>query len=334
MERKTVTNRLKALLLGTVLAVGLLEVTLRLVGFEFQLYPTKVQVGWPDPESLRRMYRFDDSLLWVPKDYDQRVDVAIASPPPHLFMGCSCTEFGRYDEAFAREVDRAAPDANYSFINIGVGGWSSYQGLQQMREDVVRIKPEIVTIYYGWNDHWSTFGIDDKDISSYNLEHPALFTWATENLRLAQALNRFLFRSHFEGLSDRKRVAIEDFRSNLREMVALARKNGITPVLLTAPSSHQVGDEPMYVSLRWLKRKEDLVPLHREYVEAVREVAANEGAHLVDLFAQFAALDRATIEESFKEDGVHLTGAGDARIGAMLFESLNGAGLLDALGAK
>ena len=322
-------------LLGVGLGVAVAEGGLRAAGFEFQLYPTKVQFGWPDPGAMQELYELDETRLWVPKDYAERVAAAVADPPAHVFMGCSCTEFGRYDGAFEEALRSAAPDSAYRFTNLGVGGWTTYQGLQQMREDVVRIKPKIATIYFGWNDHWSTFGIEDKDISAYSMDHSRVLTWLSERMRVAQLVNQVLFEKRFQGsqapLSSQARVALDDFRANLEGMVALARENGITPVLLTAPTSHQPGDEPVYVTLRWLENKDDLVPLHRAYVDVVREVAATTGVHIVDLFEEFAALDRETLDASFQDDGVHLTDAGNERLGRLLYESLRAAGLVEIL---
>ena len=309
-----------ASVLGAGLGLALGEVLLRSLDFEFQLYPTKVQFGWPDPGAIQDLYRVDEDLLWVPKDYAGRLASARESRPRHVFMGCSCTEFGRYDEALARRMNAALPGESFDFVNLGVGGWSSFQGAKQLERDVVPIGPETVTIYFGWNDHWATFGIPDKEMSSYHLEHPRVLTWLTERSRVAQLVNRAFFAERFDGLTDELRVSLDDFEANLVSMVETARAHDIDPILLTAPSSHQAGDEPVYVTLRWLKDKDDLVPLHRAYVDKVREVASRLNVPLVDLFAHFEGLERDVVERAFQEDGVHLTDEGNEIIGEVLFE--------------
>ncbi len=35
------------------------EIALRVIGFQFELYPTKVQFGWPDPVTLHNSYHVD-----------------------------------------------------------------------------------------------------------------------------------------------------------------------------------------------------------------------------------------------------------------------------------
>jgi lysophospholipase L1-like esterase len=331
MRIRKLALRVGLFAVGLALALGSAELVLRAVGFEFQLYPSKVQFGWPDPAAIRRLYHVDQQLLWVPKDYDEQVAKAIATPPKHVLMGCSCTEHGRYDVEFKKLVDARHAGHSYSFVNLGVGGWSTYQGRQQMQRDTVRIKPKLVTIYYGWNDHWATLGIEDKHIGQYNLEQSHALTWLSDRSRVAQLLNKTVFRGEFQGLTREKRVSLPDFRTNLESMVTLAREAGIVPVLLTAPSAHQQGDEPVYLSLRWLHDRTELVPLHKAYADVVREVAAKHDVHLVDLFEAFAALDRETLVGSFKVDGVHLNEAGDKRIAELLYSSLESAGLLSLL---
>lgn len=331
MNRRKIVSRAIALVAGLVVALGLTELGLRKAGFEFQLYPSKVQFGWPDPAAIRRLYRVDRRLLWVPKNYDKRIAKALADPPRHVLMGCSCTEHGRYDDEFKQLIDAKHPGNAYTFMNFGVGGWSTYQGVQQLEQDVIRIKPKLITIYYGWNDHWATFGIEDKQIGAYNLERSHALTWLSERSRVLQLLNKTIFRGDFQGLSGKKRVSLEDFRANLERMVRLARENGITPVLLTAPSAHQQGDEPVYVTLRWLEDRSELVPLHKAYADVVRAVAAEQGVHLVDLFERFAAFERPKLLSYFQVDGVHLNPAGNAKIAEFLYASLSEAGLIDLL---
>lgn len=286
------------------ISFALIEIGLRLAGFSYRLYPEKIEFGWPNPTMLQDRYQPDNDLLWVPKDYAARIEELKISPPAIIFMGDSCTEFGTYDQFFnQRALEAGIPP--FRSEKLGVGGWSSYQGLQQLRRDISEIKPKIVTVYFGWNDHWMGFGIEDRQIA--DLRSP-LFT-VLEHSRLTQlAVKAALSLSGDSNIPIPIRVPIEDFRSNTREMVDVARRAGITPVLLTAPSSHRVGKEPEYLRKRHLKDLSKLVPLHRQYVDAVRDVAAQTQAPLCDLFADFEALDDPQlIKKYFNRDGIHLT---------------------------
>ena len=79
-------------------------------------------------------------------------------------MGDSCTDWGKYDKFFAKLVAKRIPGHKVTYANFGVVGWSTYQGLQQVKRDLLDLKPKVITIYYGWNDHWVGFGIEDKEV--------------------------------------------------------------------------------------------------------------------------------------------------------------------------
>jgi lysophospholipase L1-like esterase len=234
-----------------------------------------------------------------------------------VFMGDSCTA-GPYPNLFLQRLRAAHPGATIVGGKLGVGGWSSYQGLAQLRRDVLPLRPRIITLYYGWNDHWIGFGLEDKEI------HRLSRSWLSrfDVLRTAQLLQKTRLALRTRSLAARpERVAPEDFRANLTEMISLARGRDIVPVLLTAPTSHEAGREPAYLAVRHLRNLDELVPLHRRYVEIVREVAESENALLCDLAARFDALPRRPVRhEYFGGDGIHLTPAGNDKIAEFLME--------------
>lgn len=313
---------------STLAALVIGEMALRLSGFSFELYPARVQFGWPDPITLHNRYAVDRELLWVPKDYAARLSAWKGKQLTVVFMGDSCTEFGTYDKLLQSMLLTHDPNSAFTGVNVGVGGWTTFQGLRQLQRDVVPLKPRYVTIYYGWNDHWTSFGIEDKSVGKFNLETPVLLVKLSSKLRVAQLINRAIFTftqsGPEQGHRRPERVSPADFESNLRRMVTIARRNGITPVLLTAPSSHREGHEPKYLAERWLNDLHELVPLHRSYVQIVRRVAADEQVPLVDLAAEFDRFSREALETLFQEDGIHPTEAGDRKIAQLLYAFFEG----------
>ena len=326
-----VGRKLLALGLGFLVALALAEFLLRCLGFEFPFFPTRLQVGWPDPLILQEQYTVDRHLLWVPKDYAERLAAWRNRRPVVAFLGDSCTEFGFYDRFFERRVAAWAPAAKDAFFNVGVSGWSTFQGLHQLRRDVLPLRPAIVTFFFGWNDHWQSFGLPDKDLGAAEPRHPLALLRAFHSFRVAQLIGKVFFAL---GERRQERVSLEDFRANLETMVRLARDNGSIPVLLTAPSGHVRGEEPLYLTGRYLHDPAELLPLHERYVEVVRAVAAAEQAPLVDLAAVFAALPRLEREAAFKNDGIHLTESGDQIIAETLERVfLEHSALIGVLGA-
>jgi lysophospholipase L1-like esterase len=309
-----------ALLAGTSLAAGLLlgELALRAAGFSFHLRPERVQFGWPvSLASLGSEYRTDPELLWVRAGYADLLAQAREERPAIAFLGDSCTEYGGYAPLVLEELSSRHPGARWTGVNLATAGWSTYQGLRQLRRDVLPLRPRLITIYYGWNDHWVGFGLEDQSIAALLGRTGSLW----EGLRLVQLAERSYIT--WNRSPDNRRVPLPEFRRNLDEMVRLAKSRGITPVLITAPSSHVRGREPGYLRGRWLQRLEDLVPLHQSYAEAVRAAAREDGVGLCDLARDFEALPTGQRRASFLKDGIHFTRRGARRAAGFLAECLD-----------
>ena len=313
------------------LALAIGEIGLRAIDFEFRLFPTRIEFGWPDPVTLENDYQADQDFLWVPKTYDASIRQLRDTKPKLVFMGDSCTAWGLYDELFGQLVSNRNPGRKLSYLNAAVAGWSTYQGLQQFERDIVPLTPNIVTLYFGWNDHWASFGVEDKAVGQFNRDRsqPAI---ALAELRLIQLFNFFAIKLYQDEKQQRRpeRVPPTDFAANLHEIIRLARSNNIEPVLITAPTAHTVGDEPEYLAERWLNDLEELVPLHRRYAEIVRQVASNEEVHIIDLLAAFDRLPPQEVKNNyFENDGIHLTGEGHKVIALILYHYFTRTGLLE-----
>jgi lysophospholipase L1-like esterase len=307
---RAVGGRLLLAGLSAVLCLGVAEIVLRVRGFEFHLMPT-IQFGWPDPVTLHDRYRDDPDLFWVLRDYRDRLAQARATHPAIVFMGDSCTEFGTYP-AVTLAALAAAKEPVSTGVSLGTGGWSSSQGLEQLRRDVLGLHPRVVTIYYGWNDHWVALGPTDSELERWRW----LLAFA-EHSRLAELIVKARFGLSVPTAERPNRVPIDAYRANLSEMVRLARHNGIAPVLITAPTNHVPGQEPAYLAARHLRNLSELVPLHQQYLNVVRDVARQDGAVLCDLAKDFAALPPAPTPR-FLADGIHLTPAGDHEVARLL----------------
>ncbi len=306
-----------ALVLASVtMLLAVVEVALRLTGFSYVLYPEDIEFGKPDPELMAIGFVEDDDLFWVTRGYGEKLESLRSQRPAVLFLGDSCTHLGHYDSELARRVAAESGGKTLRYGNLGVAGWSSFQGRRQLERDVLPLAPAVVTIYYGWNDHWIGFGIEDKNVALIK----QVFSGRWSGWRLVQLAIKAMVATGARETAYPNRVSLADFRENLRSMVRQATAGGIRPMLITAATSHTRGREPEELARRWLRELSELVPLHRSYVAAVREVAREEDSALCDAAARFAALPRPEIERSFMADGIHLTADGDRRLAAMLYD--------------
>lgn len=288
---------------GIIAALAMAEAGLRVARFHFDLLPT-LQFGWPDPVALHDAFAPDADLVWVTRDYRETLRGARRTHPATVFMGDSCTQFGSYpSRTLAMLAATGSPLANG--VKLGVAGWSSTQGLTQWRRDVLPLHPRVITVYYGWNDHWIAYGMTDPEIAR---AHRLLGLAGVS--RLAQLWLKLETNLAARRQPRPNRVPIHDYETNLADIAREATAAGVVPVLITAPSNHVPGHEPPYLAQRHVRALAELVPLHTEYTEATRSVAQLTGAHLCDAAAAFAALPEPH-DRYFQKDGIHLTDAGD-----------------------
>jgi lysophospholipase L1-like esterase len=296
-------GRLLLVAFGVALASIAGEGVLRAARFHFDLVPT-LEFGWPDPVALRDAYIADPELVWVTRDYRETLRSARRLRPDIVFMGDSCTEFGSYPSKTMADLEQAGAPFKAG-VKVGVGGWSTAQGLLQLRRDVIPLHPKAITVYYGWNDHWVAMGLTDPEI----MRAHRLRTLA-EHFRLAQMWLKVEVSMAAHRHPAPNRVPIQEYSANLIRIAGEARAAGITPVFITAPSNHVEGHEPAYLAKRHLRALSELVPLHAAYTQATRETARTTAASLCDAAAAFAALPQPH-DRYFQKDGIHLTPAGD-----------------------
>ncbi len=312
--------------------LAVVEVGLRVCGFRYRMFPERVEFGWPRPTTIRDLFAPDPDLFWVPripKPYAAILEEARRDRVRVVFMGCSCTQFGGYAERSRALVEAAFPGKTLPYANVGCGGWSSFQGRQQFARDVAPLKPEVVFIFFGWNDHWIGFGLEDKHVPEVNRG----WLYSLQSLRVGQLLARAIVALDAKPRGAwPRRVSETDFEDNLRAIVAGARAHGITPILVTAPTSFEhAASLESFAKLRrrHLHDLEELIPLHRRYVERVRRVARSEDVVLCDLFAVFEALPNDVVLDSFFADGIHFNSRGSERIAGLLLACLRANGLGD-----
>jgi lysophospholipase L1-like esterase len=226
---------------------------------------------------------------------------APAGPPAVVCLGDSCT-FGlgvEDGEAFPAQLGAST---NLAVLNAGIPGYSAYQGRRLLEEHVGSWHPKLVVIQFGWNDAAVWDGRSDAEHAILLASGPGLLFRS----RLVQLLAALLSRraSRAEGgaaLPTRPRLTPEEFGEELRAMVRLSRSGGALPVLVIWPARH---------NLEGIR-----IPPH---LDVARQVAAAEGAPLVDLFEIFPREGGAALYA----DAVHANAAGNRAVAAAIAKAL------------
>ena len=300
------------------------ELALRNADFR---YVSGIEFGYPTPTEFVE-FAPDRDLFWkLPTGDPLANSFGFFGPEPRtpkpantwrwLVLGDSCSQQG-YPSAWPEFATRALPtsaDARaIDEINFALSGYSSHQGRVLAQRYGAVLAPDLVAVYFGWNDHWLAWGAVDAD------KHiDERFERIYRASRLLQALRKLAdgTRGAKAKPLDATRVPIESYRANLSAICAGFRVCGARVVLLTAPSAIDLTGVADYLLTRPFARDaESVTRLHREYNVVVREVAASERALLLDVEREFER--RADRAQLFTRDGIHLSDDGKLAL-AQLF---------------
>lgn len=161
-------------------------------------------------------------------------------------MGDSCTfGFGipKDEETYPSVLERLLlerdPQERSEVINAGVVGYSSFQGLLLLRKKILALSPDIITFYFGFNDHHlSSEGDRERGLRGG--------AWGArgfmEGFRLFGLVRAVLapLRDPAEMKDPKRRVPLEEFGNNCRSWVRTVRENKSTAILLTTPVNPEI----------------------------------------------------------------------------------------------
>lgn len=314
-----------------VLALAVPELALRAAGFE---YRSGVKFGYPDPQTMA-LFEPDARLFWklkTPADRQHaRGDTAgnsrgFPGPDPvipkpagayrALFLGDSCT-FQGYPwivEADLR-AQHVPAGKTAEAVSLAVPGYTSLQGRRAAEAYGLELDPDVVFVYFGWNDHWAAYGeIDSKKVA----ERATAASSAFERSRLVQATAWIAAKwLGARKALDLPRVLPDEYRANLEAIDAIFAPRGVPVVYLTAPTTfYRSGVPEKLVHDRFAKSAEDAISLHKRYNAIVREVAAASKAFLLDLEAECDASP--DLPRWFLQDGIHFSPEGRQWLGSRI----------------
>ncbi|MCX5659191.1 MAG: GDSL-type esterase/lipase family protein [Planctomycetota bacterium] len=309
-------------LIAVIAFFGFAELSLHLVGFHHTLTVEAMQFRFPIDDENRSapepFLRRDPRLFWRPipnvLGHNSRgvFGPEFAVPKPKgkfriVCLGDSCTHFGPrpYPERLAALLEQWKP-GRFEVINAGVIGYTSHQGLARLESEVLAWQPDLVTAYFGWNDHWLAHGRTDREQPRDGAPPPRGFDLLAR-ARVVQLIAWGVGRLA-PAPPPRPRVELRDYRDNLAKMPTLAKECGTVVWFLTAPDALNEGVPSYLIESHEASDDAAVLALHRRYVEATRAQARESGATLIDLAATFGL--RPDKSSLFIDDHIHLSDAG------------------------
>jgi lysophospholipase L1-like esterase len=258
----------------------------------------------------------DRTLLWReqdpgPEDLERALNVIRVGdrPPPKtgklrlLCLGDSCTRIALGGMPFSRLIaEQLGPDS-VEVWNAGLPGYSSHQGLAWLRSQLLGYEPDLVLVYFGWNDHWRTTGFTDRELAR------RLAWWRPQILNLFERPHR----------PPPFRVPLPEFAENLHAISALVAEHGGKTIFITAPARITPAAQARHVDHGYVLPGDDIAAIHSRYAKEVRSMSAASGARVCDAAMIF---DRLAEPDLLMPDGIHPTDQGHHVLAAILAEDV------------
>lgn len=205
------------------------------------------------------------------------------------------------------------------FVNAGMSGFSSWQGLILLRSDLLALHPDVVVEAFGYHDANDATCADSEVIT----DNPVI--WRIRQLmyssRLCLLLRTAILRRQ-ASIVDRitgdravPRVSPSHFAANLTAFVDVARQHDFRLVFFIEPTLADARD-----------------PRRAQYRQIILDTAATHAIPVIDAYAYCAELPPAQRRALF-DDSVHFTRLGHQTMASLVTDELTRQGLLQPAAA-
>ncbi|MBT3317705.1 SGNH/GDSL hydrolase family protein [bacterium] len=219
-----------------------------------------------------------------------------------LVLGDSCSRLSIKTLPYSAMLQEKMPDA--VVYNASVPGYSSHQGLLWLKKQLLQLKPDIVVVYFGWNDHWRTTGTTDKQYSdSMSKSGPRLLSLFDKKEKISPL-----------------RVPVEQYRNNLYAIASAVENAGANTLFVVAPYKFSNEAKQRLVSTGYLTYNDNATSLHREYLKEVLQMSDIEGCYIANAATIFSKTE--SDEPLLHRDGIHLTDIGHNLMSEILYSSI------------
>jgi lysophospholipase L1-like esterase len=185
------------------------------------------------------------------------------------------TEYDRqalpYPMLLEKELRAANPNKQIDVVTLAVPGYTSHQGLAWLQREIDSLKPDLITISFGWNDASLSDVPDSEAIKTdwravsvrWLVDHSQIFAHATHWLRARQPAPAKVVRPA-------PRVSEQDYLNNMMAMAQLGRQKQAAVIILAAPYRDQVTNPPE-------------AALMQSYRAALRSASSQNGLPFLEL---------------------------------------------------
>ena len=159
-------------------------------------------------------------------------------------FGFNVEEVDTYPRVLERLLAEANPGRRFEVLNFGVPGYSSRQGLELIRQDVLQYEPDLVTFAFGTNDRFWRRPLTDDEIIALKksvagglviavqttLDH--FYAYRLLKRAVAEAVYRFADRGAMERQAGQLRVPLDGITNAIVAARAELQKLGAALIVL------------------------------------------------------------------------------------------------------
>lgn len=246
-------------------------------------------------------------------------------------VGDSCSFLGKdvYPNRLAGLIEEST-ERSVEVVNASCPGYSSFQGYRRL-QTVWPWKPDMLIVYFGWNDHWKSLnGQTDRDVMERQMLSNRARTWLGKSrIFWCMYAARVSLAPQSSIRNAPVRVPLDHYRANLQKILYAAEQHDCPTVFITAPSAYREARMPPW-SYGFFGQFYGMMPdevtdiprTHSQYNDIVRSVAElNETANLLDVASKWdSEAEEKRDPERFRSDRIHLTEVGHQEIAEQLFE--------------
>lgn len=346
---------LTLLVVGTLVGLVIVEIGLRATGAVRKL-ESALSPGWRwivDDPFVGRTNRAGV----VDEQFGLRIDalgfrgpeITVAKPPGTFRIVClgDSTTFGIWNESFGvlrtttsypAELATLLATNGYDdveVVNAGVLGYTSAHGVAQLLAQIVRLRPDVITVRFGNNDHGIHYG---GPIPASTALDYALLRWTPQVVLDLDTVRLAFFGLRRLELGGNlpmrpKTVPPDEFRRNLLRIVTIGRAYGARVLFLDFPyrplERGPSPGEPFPNPAQDAKTIDELHATHAAYQDIEREVARETDTPFLEMGPVLLARHREVFTDA---DMTHPNATGYALMAQLLLDRLRELGWLPAPG--
>ena len=216
-----------------------------------------------------------------------------------------------------RILNKDKTGRRYEMQNASTPGYSTFQGLKFVEHYLPALEADALIIALSWNDCGSDMVPDNypnKNWKTFDISRKGALALSAMMLKVKNFFERLSMKLGKLPKIPREqypiRVAPDTYKQNISAMIQTCHKMGVQPIILCEPHS------------RCFCRKQRRLELHQQYLDILRETAAEYGVIIVDVDSVFSQQSSEELFLNPRENFVYLSAKGHALTAELLAEAV------------